>query len=495
MVGNAGNGGDPEPVSVVDNTGVQMTTPLGSAETMVVGAQQGIAGSACGFQFGFSVAFLGLDPCTTVKGTKQDKSGKDDNFRGLTIFNNTLYVTKGSGSNGVNSVYKVDDGSLPTPTSAPSTSISLLPGLPTTLARATPASTVMDPFGIWFANATTLYVADEGNGSLVNANAGLQKWTFDGAKWNKAYVLQAGLNRGTPYSIDGYPTNLNPATDGLRNITGTLNGDGTATIYAVTSTISASTDQGADPNKIVVITDTIGAPTLPANEQFADVRTAKYAEVLRGVSFAPRTLPSPVATAQPAANAAGWEQTPVTVSLTATADPSGIQDLQYTLSGAQSSSTQTINGTSGMVNVLKEGTTILSVLEQNVLGSRSPATTLTLNLDFTPPTVTAAANATALWPPNGKMVPITVAGTITDGLSGVDPASPAFRVVDSYGTVQPSGPIAIGPDGSYSFTTFLEASRLGSDKAGRVYQIFVSAGDRAGNSGSTSVVVTVPHNQ
>jgi hypothetical protein len=33
--------------------------------------------------------------------------GKDDNFRGMTIYNDTLYVTKGSGSNGVNTVYQV----------------------------------------------------------------------------------------------------------------------------------------------------------------------------------------------------------------------------------------------------------------------------------------------------------------------------------------------------------------------------------------------------
>ena len=35
-----------------------------------------------------------------------DKPGKDTNFRGLTIFNNTLYVAKGSGGNGVNTVYQ-----------------------------------------------------------------------------------------------------------------------------------------------------------------------------------------------------------------------------------------------------------------------------------------------------------------------------------------------------------------------------------------------------
>src|ERR1700743_1385672 len=50
-------------------------------------------------QGSFSVAVLG---------DKADKVGKDDNFRGLTIFNNVVYFTKGSGSNGVNTVYFVD---------------------------------------------------------------------------------------------------------------------------------------------------------------------------------------------------------------------------------------------------------------------------------------------------------------------------------------------------------------------------------------------------
>ena len=42
----------------------------------------------------------------TFKST--DKFGKDTNFRGLTVFNNVVYYTKGSGSNGTNSVYFID---------------------------------------------------------------------------------------------------------------------------------------------------------------------------------------------------------------------------------------------------------------------------------------------------------------------------------------------------------------------------------------------------
>lgn len=49
-----------------------------------------------------------------------------------------------------------------------------------------------------------------------------------------------------------------PATDGLRNITGRVNRDGTLTVWGITSTVSGSGDNGADPNKLVAITDRLG---------------------------------------------------------------------------------------------------------------------------------------------------------------------------------------------------------------------------------------------
>jgi len=79
-----------------------------------------------------------------------------------------------------------------------------------------------------------------------------------------AYVLQNGLNLGQAYTIANYPSSINPATDGLRNITGKVNGDGTVTIWAVTSTVSANGDQGADPNMLVSITDTLATLPPPA---------------------------------------------------------------------------------------------------------------------------------------------------------------------------------------------------------------------------------------
>ena len=174
----------------------------------------------------------------------------------------------------------------------------ILSGFNTTLAK---TSTTSFPFGIWFANANTLYVADEGDGTLADAAtdsfAGLEKWVFNSAtsSWQLAYTLQNGLGLGVQYTVPGYPTGTNPATglpwapetDGLRNLTGIVHRDGTATIYAITSTVSGNGDQGADPNKLVAITDNLAATSLPASESFHTVRSAGSGEVLRGVSWTP----------------------------------------------------------------------------------------------------------------------------------------------------------------------------------------------------------------
>ncbi|MGH9681362.1 MAG: hypothetical protein ACRD4Y_15550, partial [Candidatus Acidiferrales bacterium] len=246
-----------------------------------------------------------------------DKAGKDNNYRGITIFNHTLYVTKGSGGNGINTVYQVGaPGVLPSGDAATlaTVPITILPGFPNTLASGTDPTTkattpVAYPFGIWFANASTLYVCDEGDGNLVTpavngnvattdaqAHAGVQKWILVNGTWQLAYVLNEGLDIGVPYSVKDYPTALNPATGGCRNLTGKVGHDGRVTIYAVTSTVSPSGDQGADPNKLVRVRDRLDATTLPKNDadgdfdswdRFVTIRSAKSGEVFRGIALAP----------------------------------------------------------------------------------------------------------------------------------------------------------------------------------------------------------------
>lgn len=237
----------------------------------------------------------------TQEGDKADKAGKDDNYRGLTVFNNTLYISKGSGSNGINTVYQVGtSGSLPTvagsianpPGTAKGFPISVLPGFPTALAKKAGIDNIY-PFGLWFANANTLYVGDEGDGNLGDAAAstlaGLQKWVRVNGTWQFAYVMQNGLHFGVPYSVSNCPSTLDPIPAGLRNITGRVNGDGTVTIWAITSTVSTNGDPGADPNQLVSITDVLANtnPSAAASEEFTLLKTAGYGEVLRGVSFTP----------------------------------------------------------------------------------------------------------------------------------------------------------------------------------------------------------------
>ncbi len=287
-VGNAGNGSGTEPTSIVSDTGVQTTTPGGSANTTVVGKQQGTPGQSTGFQYGYAIS-------------PADKSGKDDNFRGLTVFNNTLYVTKGSGSNGVNTVYQVGAaGSVNSlAANASTTPITILPGFNTTSAKT--ATTGPNPFGLFFANANTLYVADEGDGSDANSTfAGLEKWTFNAGtqKWQLAYTLTAGLNIGQAYTVSGTLANgttgsITTHTDGLRNLTGQVNSDGTVTLYAVTSTYGSSvTDAGADPNKLVSVSDVLSSTT-GTGETFTTLETAAYGDALRGVTVVPETSAVP----------------------------------------------------------------------------------------------------------------------------------------------------------------------------------------------------------
>ena len=307
-------GAPPIPTTMVDATGAQLYPESFQSE----GTQTSAGGDPTDLMGTFNIAWL------PQYSTVSDKPGKDTNFRGLTEHDNVVYYTKGSGSNGVNTVYFVDTSGtacsqtnpvgIPTPGAAlPSPGVTynmcILNGFNE---QAASTDTNDFPFGLWFANAHTLYVADEGNGNFgtinpadpyadaqAETNAGLQKWVFNSTtqSWELAYVLQSGLDLGRPYIVPGYPTGDNstegggglpwaPATDGLRNISGHVNGNGTVTIYATTSTVSGSGDQGADPNKVVAITDTLGA-TSGAGERFTTIRPATSGVRYGGVAVLP----------------------------------------------------------------------------------------------------------------------------------------------------------------------------------------------------------------
>jgi hypothetical protein len=243
-----------------------------------------------------------------------DKPGKDDNFRGITEFNGALYFTKGSGSNGVQTVYTVVNapqspaGFVPAPNSGPAAgnvlptvanagqqAIVILNGFPTDSARASLADGTsggdFTPFAMFFANDHTLYVTDEGTGNSADAaHAGLEKWILgSNGTWTLAYTLTGGLIGKVDTHLVGFDGQYpNVTTIGLRNLTGLVNKDGTVTLWAATSTNSTSGDTGADPNRVVEITDEVAATALTgqvAREAFRTIAGPTYGTVYRGVAY------------------------------------------------------------------------------------------------------------------------------------------------------------------------------------------------------------------
>ena len=91
--GNAGNGANPQPNGVIIGAGAQILTAANKgarrARPRPPHARRQFQHHATWRQ-------------------AADKIGKDTNFRGLTIFNNVVYSTKGSGGNGINTVYFID---------------------------------------------------------------------------------------------------------------------------------------------------------------------------------------------------------------------------------------------------------------------------------------------------------------------------------------------------------------------------------------------------
>ena len=187
----------------------------------------------------------------------------------------------------------------------------------------------------------------------------------------------------------------------------------------------------------------------------------------------------------------GWYIGPVTVTLAATDPgvPPGALTTYFSIDGGA------LQQYSVPFSIATDGQHVVTFFSKDPSGNVESPHTQAVNIDQTAPQLTAAANTTTLWSPNGKLVPVTITGSITDSLSGVDPSTVRFAVTDSSGQVQPSGPITLNTDGTFSFTVLLDANRTGQDQDGRTYTLVISGQDQAGNLSTTSIVIVVPHDQ
>jgi N-acetylneuraminic acid mutarotase len=111
----------------------------------------------------------------------------------------------------------------------------------------------------------------------------------------------------------------------------------------------------------------------------------------------------------------------------------------------------------------------------------------------TPPVITSlTASPSALWPPNHKMVNVTLSADVTDACGG-DP-SPLTTII-SVSSNEPAGSDAVANGQAVitgDLTLKLKAERNGNGN-GRIYTITVQTYNSYGNIATGTVDVTVPH--
>jgi hypothetical protein len=234
-----GTSGKRKIIGRVDLLGNDSYDAIYGSGTTAAGAAIRTAASQTGneYWFGMTNAAVGVSHRTWEgpPGDDGDDPGvastliNAQNPRRLEIFNGQLYVS--SAATGVFGVATVGSG---TPTSAGA--VTVLPGMPTT--------TGPSPVDFFFADANTLYVADD----RTSTSGGLQKWAFDSGSGNWMLVYTKNIDT-TNDTID----------NGLRGLTGSVDALGNVTLFG-TSTFGTN----ATANFLVGVSDTL-ANTNPAS--------------------------------------------------------------------------------------------------------------------------------------------------------------------------------------------------------------------------------------
>ena len=137
---------------------------------------------------------------------------------------------------------------------------------------------------------------------------------------------------------------------------------------------------------------------------------------------------------------------------------------------------------------------ILTVTDATGLAA-TDSVTITV-ADETAPVLVLAASPTQLWPPNHKMVPITLTATATDNCGETLSQQPKIVKVESNEDDNGQGDGNTTGDWEITgeLTLNLRAERSGGG-SGRIYTITIEAVDTAGNIGSGTVLVKVAHDQ
>ena len=193
---------------------------------------------------------------------------------------------------------------------------------------------------------------------------------------NTAVTLSGRLDRRR--SRGTWPTRTSPPV-GTANVKISLSTDGGHTYPFV---LAASTPN--DGSRRVT--------SRTSRRSDARIKVEAIGNVFFDVSNADFTItdtvkPTISASVSPAANAAGWHKSNVTVTLTAEDDAmgSGVKSITYSAVGAQPIPSTTVNGSSTNVVISSEGVTTLSFFATDNAGNTSDVGSVTIKLDKTAP--------------------------------------------------------------------------------------------------------------
>lgn len=285
---NIFNGNNPRSAFTVDGSSVYVSG-------------QGISGDTTG---GVFYATKGSTSATAITGRDTSNGTAAQDTRDVQVSNGQLTVSvdskSGSGNNRDFVGTLGTSGVLPTGLANGGTGPTMLPGYGSSDGKGALAISAASTNGInspgqkinlspeefFFANATTLYVADSGipkNSSGATSSVGdggLQKRTLANGTWNLDYTLSAGLGI--------VANNATSGVTGLLGLTGQANG-GFVNLYATSYTIG-DTDQGY----LYGITDLLSATTKPTGESFSTLAAAPVDSTFKGVAFAPTALTAAV---------------------------------------------------------------------------------------------------------------------------------------------------------------------------------------------------------
>jgi hypothetical protein len=179
----------------------------------------------------------------------------------------------------------------------------------------------------------------------------------------------------------------------------------------------------------------------------------------------------------------GWYRGPVQISMSATDNVSGVQSTQYTIDNG------TLKTYTAPFNYSTNGIHSLNYWSFDKVSNYETSHYVQLKIDQTSPSVSMTATPSSAVV-SSTPVTVTVSGRITDALSGIDPASVFYNVIDEYSVISLTGPVTLQPNGDFSFTLSFPATKNAGDRS-HVYTIYVSAGDMAGISKSVNDTVKI----